>query len=340
MGQTLGKRVAKGAAIVLALAVVVGGTVAFTYRGDIRDHFLASSFDPSPRIEQIHDSMDLTARGDRVFLASQPEIGGRDVFNKWCAGVDHTEEGHVLGCYTQRQIRLFEVSDERLSGVVETTAAHELLHAIWARMSQSDRDEMSKTLFAEYKKLAATDQQFKERMSVYESLSKPAFANELHSVFGTEVRALAPELEQHYSRWLENRAVIVDFYDGYHAVFVELRAEADRLSSELEALRADIEARSEQYDADVAQFNADAADFRDRNERYEFSGQRELFDQVRGELLARQDNLNAARDAIQADTNRYNDMREQLIALNDVSIELNDVLDSALPDPTAPVEAA
>ncbi len=340
MAGTVGKRVAQGVAVALVVAVAAGGLIAYTYRGEIRDHFLASSFEPTQRVNQIRDEIELSATGDRVFLASQPTIGGRDEFNRWCAGVDHTEEGHVLGCFAERRIRLFEVTDQRLTGVVETTAAHELLHAAWSRMSQEERAELTDTLVAEYDARAATDAEFSQRMSVYESLSRSAFANELHSVFGTEVRELSPELEQHYAKWFEDRSVIVDWYDGYHGVFVELKAEAERLSAELEELRSDIEDRSATYDVAVQQFNADAAEFRERNERYEFSGNKQLFDTLRGELLARQEGLDAVRQEIQADTDRFNALREELVKLNDVSVELNDVLDSTFTPPSSPVEQA
>ncbi|MFF8817793.1 hypothetical protein ACF07D_07330 [Leucobacter sp. NPDC015123] len=340
MAGTVGKRVAQGVAVALVVAVAAGGLVAYSYRGEIRDHFLAASFEPTPRIDQIRGEIELSSTGERVFLASQPTIGGRDEFNEWCAGVDHTEEGHVLGCFAERRIRLFEVTDNRLTGVVETTAAHELLHAAWSRMSQDERAALTETLIAEYDERAATDTDFEQRMSVYESLSRSAFANELHSVFGTEVRDLSPTLEEHYARWFEDRSVIVDWYDGYHSVFVELKAEAERLSAELESLRSDIEDRSATYDIAVQQFNADAAEFRERNERYEFSGNKELFDSLRGELLARQEGLDAVRQEIQADTDRFNALREELVKLNDVSVELNDVLDSTFTPPASPVEQA
>lgn len=340
MSRSTGKRIAQGVAVVLAVAIAAGGVVAYSYRSDIRDHFVAASFDPSKRIEQIREEIQLSSSGNRVFLASQPTIGGKKEFNRWCAAVDHTEEGHVLGCFAERRIRLFEVTDKRLNGVAETTAAHELLHATWVRLSQDDRATLSRELIAEYDKLSASDEEFAQRMSVYESLSEPAFANELHSVLGTEVRDLPPELEEHYAQWFTDRSVIVDWYDGYHTVFTELKAEADRLAAELEALRVDIEERSANYDTAVEQFNADAADFKERNERYEFSGDKPLFDSIRGQLLDRQEGLEAVRREIQADSDRFNDLREQLMKLNDVSLELNDILDSTIPEPLSEVESA
>ena len=134
--------------------------------------------------------------------------------------------------------------------------------------------------------------------------------------------------------------MIVSWYEGYHGVFTELKAQADRLGAELEALRADIEERSANYDVAVQQFNTDAADFKQRNERYEFSGNKDLFDMLRGQLLDRQAGLDVVRQEIQADTDRFNAIRDELLALNDVSVELNDVLDSTFTEPKAPTEEA
>lgn len=335
MAGRVAKRIGQCAAIALVLVLIAGAVVAYMYRVDIQDHFLARSFEPSERIVQVNDELDLTSTGERVFMASKPTIGEREEFAEWCARVDHSEAGHVLGCFADRRIRLFNVTDERLAGIVEVTAAHELLHATYARMTQPERERLSKILEAAYEERSEVDPSFKERMSVYEQLSRAAFANELHSVFGTEVADLPDELEDHYTRWFDDRAQIVTLYDSYHSVFTELTAEAESLSAELEELRADIEARSAAYDEAVRQFNADAANFKVRNENFEFSGNKPLFDQVRGELIYRQQTLEDTLKGIQADTDRFNEMRNRLLDLNAISVELNEVLDSNLPTPTA-----
>lgn len=336
MAVSTGKRIGQWIAVVLVIAVLAGGAVAYLNRTEIRDYFVASTFQPSNRISEVQQEIALTPRGDRVFLASEPTIGGREEFSKWCEKVEHTEQGHVLGCFADRRIRLFEVTDTRLEGVVQVTAAHELLHAAWARMGDDERNRVTEMLTAEYDSRAAADPAFKERMSVYENLSKSAFANELHSVFGTEVAELPEELETHYKEWLTDRAQIVRWYDAYHSVFTELSDEAAKLTTELEALRTDIEARSTAYDNDVKKFNSDAAEFKARNELYEFSGKQELFESIRQGLLTRQQSLESTLEGIQADTDRFNTMRERLVELNEISTELNDVLNSAPSAPSGP----
>lgn len=339
MAGTVARRVGKIIALLVALVVAIGAAVAYIHREDINDYFLASSFEPSPRVAEIQRELAFTPAGDRVFLASQPTLSDREKFAVWCAKVDHSEGGHVLGCYAERRIHLFDVTDERLDGIVEVTAAHELLHATFARMKPSERDELSKRLVEVYEELSQDSPELAERMSVYEQLSDASFANELHSVLGTEVSDLPDWLEEHYAQWFNDRAMIVEWYNSYHSVFTELTTEAERLGAELDSLRADIESRSAAYDEAVRQFNDDAADFRERNENYEFSGNRELFEQIRDSLLTRQHELETTLKGIQDDTDHFNELREQLIALNDISVELNEVLDSNLPTPTTEPES-
>ena len=335
MAGSVGARIAKWTATILVLAVGAVGVLAYVNRGDIQDYLKAENFTPSERVQIITDTVAFTPKGERIFLASHPTVGGREEFSRWCANVDHAEEGHILGCYADERIRLFEVSDERLQGIVEVTAVHELLHAVFARMKPQDREVLSDALREEYEQRIVDDAEFETRMSVYADLSPRAFANELHSVFGTEVADIPASLEEHYAKWISDRGEVVEWYNEYHGVFTSLSAEADRLSAELEALREQIETDSSAYDEAVRQFNADAADFKARNERYEFSGNVELFDSVRSSLLFRQDELSAELQRIQADTDTFNSLRDELLALNDVSLKLNEVLDSKLPTPTA-----
>ncbi len=331
----MGARIARWTAAALVLAVGAAGVVAYVNRDQIQDYFLARNFTPSERVQSITEAVNFTAPGERIFLASQPTVGGREDFGHWCANVDHAEEGHILGCYADERIRLFEVSDDRLEGIVEVTAVHELLHAAFARMTSQDRALLSKHLREAYEERIVDDKEFEERMSVYAELSSRAFANELHSVFGTEVADIPESLERHYAKWIHDRSEVVEWHDSYHRVFTQLSAEAENLSAELESLRGHIETQSSAYDDAVRQFNADAADFRARNERFEFSGNSALFESVRSSLLVRQESLSETLERIQADTDRFNSLRDELMKLNDVSVELNDVLDSKLPTPTA-----
>lgn len=330
------KVVGRLVAILLVLAVLAGAGWAFLHRQDISDHFAAQSFTPSQEISGLTGRLSLTDAGERIFFATHPTLDASQRFNTQCSDVDHSEGGHILGCYTRERIHLFKVTDDRLSGIVEVTAAHELLHAAFSRLSDRERTELAASLTELYEELVATHPELEERMSVYRELSPEGFGNELHSVLGTEVRELPAWLEQHYATWFSDRGSIVDHFEAYHGVFTELQERADRLQEEMAALREDVERRSEAYDAGVERFNADVDDFNRRNEAFEFSDDEAEFWRLRNDLRERAEKLNQEHDAIQADIERYERMREEMEKLNATNEELNQHLNSNLAPPANP----
>lgn len=320
---------------VLAVLLLVSGlgVAAVLNRQYVEDRIAAARFEPTAEVDAVRERLQLTDAGDLVFLASAPTLVSSQRFNEQCAGVDHSDDGHVLGCFAAGRIHLFQVTDERLFGVVEVTAAHELLHATYSRLSAEERRELAPALESAYADAAEADPELKERMSLYEGLSRPAFVNELHSVLGTEVAELPAELEEHYAAWFRDRAAIVSHFADYHGVFSALQQEAAALEQEMQALAAQIEERSAGYQAAVADYNHAVQRFRERNENYEFSGNPTLFDSIRDDLDAQREGLEAERAALNAEIDRYNGLRDRLSELSETSAELDRTIDSSLAPP-------
>lgn len=339
MGASGKRVVARVLTTLVVLGVAAAAIAAFMFRQQINDHLAAQQFEPTSEIVELTERMQLTDAGHRVFWASEPTLDASQRFNKQCSNVEHTEEGHVLGCYSGSRIHLFEVTDERLDGIVEVTAAHELLHAVFARMGANERSSFAKKLNELYRELAPEDPVLEQRMSVYSGLSKIGFANELHSVLGTEYRELPDWLEQHYAAWFDDRGAILDFFESYHAIFDQLTQRADELQAEMAELRESVERRNEAYDAAVDAFNAEWDEFVRRNEAFEFADDPEEFYRLRDEFYARRDALGAEMRGINADIERYEEMRGELMELSELNHELEQQLDSELAPPApAPVE--
>lgn len=330
------RHVRRAVTVILLVALVGAAALVYFNRQQISDHFAASSFEPSSEILQLTDRLSLTDDGHRVFFATHPTLESSQGFNEQCAGVDHSEDGHILGCYASGGIHLFGVTDPRLTGVVEVTAAHELLHATFERLSDGDRQRLSSRLMNLYRELAEEDPELAERMSVYDGLSERSFANELHSVLGTETRELPGWLEDHYAQWLQDRTSIVDYFEAYRDVFNAIQDRADELQEAMERIREDVSTRSDAYDAAVARFNTDVEEFNRRNAAYEFAGDEAQFWVQRAALEARAQALNEENAAIQEQVDRYNDLRAELEELSATNQELNQHLDSNLAPPVAP----
>ena len=174
--------------------IIATSLLVYSNRQLVSDTISASQYQASPEMQSIIDRISLTSAGDRIFRASHPTLNASESFNENCSGVEHSESDLIIGCYTGDKIHLFEITDERLDGIVEVTSAHELLHAQFDRLSAQDKAQLAAQLRQEFEVQAERDPALRERMKVYEHLSPESFANELHSVLGTEVSDLSPEL--------------------------------------------------------------------------------------------------------------------------------------------------
>src|SRR6185295_11567695 len=94
----------------------------------------------------------------RLFYVYHPVLEDKQAFNSHCTD---SEKTIVLGCYISRTgIYLYDVTDSRLNGVEQVTAAHETLHAAYERLSSSERkrvDGLTAQAFAQ-----VTDQRIKD----------------------------------------------------------------------------------------------------------------------------------------------------------------------------------
>src|SRR5688572_22638764 len=118
---------------ILPLFVIIGlGIFGWTQRFDIYDWARLRNYDPPAKIVKLADDTNMTDTGRRLFYVNYPEVNDRNTFSEHC---DFGEESIVLGCYVSGQgIFLFSVDDPRLKGIVQVTAAHEMLHAAYERL--------------------------------------------------------------------------------------------------------------------------------------------------------------------------------------------------------------
>lgn len=279
------------------------------------------SYHPTVAIEQIASRDKLTDLGKFYFYADNPGVEASATFSKAC---DNKESGTaILGCYVNNRIYVYDVTDNRLDGIEEVTAAHELLHAVYQRMSDSDKATVNALVEAEYVKLQK-DPTFAERMAYYARTEPGERDNELHSIIGTEVASISPELEAHYKQYFANRAQIVAFHDAYNGAFVKLADQAKSMSKQMDKLNTQITAMSKQYDADVKNLNADIADFNQRAKNGGFSSQSQ-FNSERQALVSRASSIAAEHTDINNMVDKFNTLRSQY---NDIVTQSNDLYKS------------
>lgn len=295
------------------------------------DRLAVWQYRPTPAIEALVDRARFAGDGEFYFYASQPRLSSREEFNQQC--VNQEDHAVILGCYAVQRIYVYDVQDERLNGVREVTAAHEMLHAAYDRLSESERERVGALLEAE---VATADPALLERLEVYNSLGQAERTNELHSIIATEVEDISDELEAYYARYFTDRHAVVALFHSYESVFRELQIQQEAIMAELNELVADINSRTAAYNQAITALDSEVEAFnRQADVPGGFSSQAE-FDQARDALLAQQAALEQEYVAIEAQRARYEERVAALDALNVQRESLQQSLDSS-PSPVPSV---
>jgi len=277
--------------------------VAYVQRSNIVDLIAVWQFEPTPAIVSYIERSEMSDRGEFLFKASKPRVAGGADFNAECASL---EEGTgTLGCYqpSNRTILLFDVTDERLAGVEEVVAVHELLHAVWHRLGEDERTRLGALLEVEATK-RSKDERFVERMEFYARTEPGERLNELHSIIGSEVAEIDPELERHYAEYLDDRSVVAQFHAASDGVLTSLNKRVAGLVAEVDRLAAEIERDYEAYVSASDALRSDVQAFNARAQSGDFATQQQ-FDAERAEILARQNALTSDYNSITSRDARY-----------------------------------
>ena len=222
---------------------------------------------------------------------------------------------------------MFDIQDDRLSGVKEVTAAHEVLHAVYDRLSNSEREKVNKMLLVAYE--GVTSNRIRESVELYRKQDPNIVNNELHSILGSEVRNLPEELEAYYSQYFSKRTQIVAYSERYEQVFVERRNMVRDYDSQLSSLKKDIESMSEELKKE----NQELTNLRDQLNSLKVTNIEEHNQKV-PEFNSRVNSYNKATDELTAKINQYNDIVQKRNDIVSEESELMDAMDSreVIPD--------
>jgi len=290
----------------------------------VKDQISVWAYTPDASVQNVEERIDFTQKGKFYFYATQPAVEDSESFNTHC---ERQEVGNpILGCYNSGRIYVYNVTDAQLDGIEEVTAAHETLHAVWERMDVAEQKRIGALLDDAYQKLQG-NADLTARMQYYQRTEPGQFENELHSILGTEVADLSPELEAYYKQYFTDRQKVVDLHEKYNSVFVGLRNQADTLYDTLASLRESIDTRTAQYNADITQLSKDIATFNGRANGGDFTSLGE-FNAERGALVARSNQIEADRAAISADIDSYNAKYAEYQKLTSQIETLNKSIDS------------
>lgn len=311
------------------LVVLLAGNVAvWVERQNIGDWWQLRNYTAPTDVASLATDTTMSDYATRLFYVNHPLLESKENFNNHCS--DKSEETAVLGCYhgNRRGIYLYAVTDERLSGVRQVTAAHEMLHQAYDRLSGSEKKRVDNMLQSYYQS-NLTDQSIKTKLDSYRAQGAD-LNNEMHSIFGTEIRNLTPELEEYYQQYFSDRAKIVAYSESYQAEFTRRKeqvaaydAQLDSLKSEINSNKSDLDDKLKALNAKEKEVNQDAAD--QNQDKYQAD-----VDQYNQMVEAYNAELASTRRLI----SQYNDIVAQR---NDIAVQeqqLQEALDSRLQEPS------
>ncbi len=229
-----------GSLVGVCIGVVLAALVTLNVQAII-DWWRLHDYTPSADIATIADQTTMSDKARKLFYVNRPQLLTGSAFTSYCSlGVEKTV---VLGCYLSgdRGIYLYHVTEERLRGVVETTAAHEMLHVAYDRLSNTERQRIDALLLDFYTN-GLQDDRIKQTIEAYKKSEPKELANEMHSIFATEVAQLPTDLETYYKTYFSKRASVVAMASRYQAEFTSRREQAASYDAQLSALKKQIDA--------------------------------------------------------------------------------------------------
>lgn len=223
----------------LIAGTAVGSVVAVNNAQNIIDWWRLRDYQPSATISRLADTTQMNDLGRRLFYVHNPAILDKSSFQTSCTVGEATI---VLGCYVSNQrIYIYDVTDVRLDGVEEVTAAHEMLHAAYDRLPSSEKERIGVLLNDAYNK--TDNNRLRENIKSYKDRDPSIVTNELHSILGTEVRDLPKDLEEYYSQYFIDRNTVVTLAEAYSAEFVKREKQIEDYDKNLTVLNGDITLR-------------------------------------------------------------------------------------------------
>lgn len=316
----------RGLLLPLLLLVIAGGI--YLHRTELQDWAKLRTYDPPASIARLAGSAAMSEEGKRLFYVNEPELHGRDSFSRVCKGTGD-ENSNVLGCFTGSRIYVFDVEDAQLNGVKEVTAAHEMLHAAYIRLSSGERERVDKLIQKQLD--TKTTPQVKELITIYNRVEPGELLNEMHSILATEQGELLPELNDYFKQYFTDRQKVVALASGYQSVFDKLKGQQEALSLELDKLATSINSGTAQLNADIQTFNSRVSQFNDLAESGTLS--ESAFQSQRTQLARQKDALNtrvAENDRLRE---TYESKRQQYEAL---AVKFNDLQSKIDSKPVVP----
>ena len=221
----------------------------------IVDWWRLRGYVPPAAVVALANEDTMTSYTRHLFYLNRPQLlGSVTSFRAYCP---ENQTSIVLGCYHPDQdgIFIYDVPDPTLAGVQQVTAAHEVLHAVYARLSGSQRANLDNELQS-YNNHGLDSPLVKAEVKLYQQTEPGSVMDEMSCTFGTEIANLPPALNAYYSKYFVNRAAIVAYEQDYQAAFSSRQAVVAQDDAQLSSLKSQLDSTESQLATSLNALNA------------------------------------------------------------------------------------
>ncbi len=337
----LGRRVGIAIAVISLVAQVGALSMlgwGFLNVSSVRDWLTVGKAVENARIEEYVARAGLSSAGRFYLLAARPTLHSPDTFDESCP---HPEAGiAVLGCYSVSNdtIHLLDITDDVLTTLAPVVAAHEALHAIWARLDPVERATISAEIEKSFTSIS--DPAILGRLAPYENLTSDQRVAELFAILGTESATVTPALEEVYARYFDNRQSCVELAVSSANTISEISNSIQSVGGQILAVETRVKDGLATYASEKRTLLADIDSFNAHAKVPGYFPSSSDFTRERNSLELRQTKLENTRIALNELIARYNSLVEKMSLLNARATRLNTALgidaSAMLPVPAEP----
>ena len=185
----------------------------------------------SQEIKNLAKSLGLTYKAKKIFYDHNPQIYDRTDADGYDCNVESDSSTTIIyGCWEVDNIYILRTSS------METTVAHELLHAIYYNLFLDGETSLLDEHLRDFK--LDNPHKTQEILDLYtdhydyenEDLRQWAEYNELHSFIATQFDNIPQELEDHYAEYFKNREEVLYFYERWQESFRQKSEEIEKIA--------------------------------------------------------------------------------------------------------------
>jgi hypothetical protein len=291
----------------------------------LSDWVALRDYTPSAPVKSLAAQDTMTNYATHIFYVNHPNLeSDASQFRTDCG---ENEQTIVLGCYhsSQAGIFVYNVTEARLAGVQQVTAAHEMLHAAYDRLGSKDKSTINSQLM-DYYNNHLTDQRVKDTIDAYRQTEPKDLVDEMHSIFGTEVAVLPAPLESYYAKYFTSRHAVTDFAAAYENEFTSREAQIKIYDAQLASLKSLIQTQENSLQAQTIKIDSD----RNRLDSQKSNGQIVQYNAGVGSFNREVGVYNAGVERLRKDIASYNQIVQTRNAIASELASLDQAIDTRL----------